>query len=136
MAPTLAPAPIKVPVAGEPLPREWLRFFSDTQQAVSAFQNGGSGVTSVNGQSGAVVLTAESVDADPAGSAAAAQNVAESFATAAVAVETARATAAENTLTTNLNTKITGIGTKRIFTGPTAPANPQPGDWWAQIISR
>jgi len=73
---------------------------------------GGSGgaVTSVNKQTGDVTITAGNIGADPAGTA-----------SAAVATETARAESAENTLTTNLNTKVTGIGTQRLITGPTFP---------------
>jgi hypothetical protein len=56
---------------------------------------GGGAVTSVNTQTGAVVLTASSVGADASGAAAAAQTAAESFATSAVGTEKTRAQAAE-----------------------------------------
>lgn len=55
----------------------------------------GGGVTSVNEQTGDVVLDASDVSADAAGAAASAQEAAEAFATNAVAAEAERAGAAE-----------------------------------------
>ena len=74
----------------------------------------GGGVTSVNTQTGVVVLTAAEVGADASGAASTAQSNAETFATAAVtaavATETSRAEAAEATLTTSASTNATAIG--------------------------
>jgi len=82
--------PLKLPsgTAGEILT-------SDASGNLTLQAPAASAVTSVNGQTGVVVLTAADVGADVAGAAAAAQSAAETFATSAVATETARAEAAE-----------------------------------------
>jgi hypothetical protein len=96
--------PIKLPAgtSGDVL-------MSDAEGNIT-LQPGGSGdVTSVNTQTGVVVLTAADVGADASGAAAAAQTAAESFATSAVATETGRAETAEGLLAPKASPAFTGV---------------------------
>lgn len=80
---------------------------------------GGGAVSSVNGHTGAVELTAADVGADAAGAASAAQTAAEGFTTSAVATETTRAETAETAAlqkTSNLS-DLTSAATARTSLG-------------------
>lgn len=102
-SPSGTPAPGDVITATGPSAWEWAAFTGS--------------VASVNGQTGAVVLTAADVGADASGAAGTAQTNAESFATAAVGTETARAEAAEALLAPKVSPAFTGTPT-----APTAAA--------------